>query len=82
MKHERNNPICDPWDSQGNEKIQFLFLLVFVLTFFIRNENVTSEECKTENRLKKYCSWGKLQAFKVGRLLINKTFIYKGLTVT
>ena len=24
VKHKRNNPSCDPWDSQGNEKIQFL----------------------------------------------------------
>ena len=30
----RNDPICDPWDSQGNEKIQFLFLLLFGLTFW------------------------------------------------
>ena len=54
----------------------------FCLDFFIRNENVTSEECKTKNRLKKYCIWGKLQVFKVRKLLINRTFIYKGLTVT
>ena len=20
MKHKRNDPMCDPWDSQGNEK--------------------------------------------------------------
>ena len=20
MKHKRNDPICDPWDSQGDEK--------------------------------------------------------------
>ena len=24
----------DPWDSQGNEKMQVLFLLLFVLTFW------------------------------------------------
>ena len=33
VKHKRNDPICEPWDSQGNEKIQFLFLLLFALTF-------------------------------------------------
>ena len=25
--------MCEPWDSQGNEKMQFLFLLLFALTF-------------------------------------------------
>ena len=24
VKHERNDPMFDPWDSQGNEKMQFL----------------------------------------------------------
>ena len=33
MKHKRNNPMCDPRDSQGDEKMQFLFLLLFALTF-------------------------------------------------
>ena len=33
VKHKRNDPMCDPWDSQGNEKMQFLFLLLFALTF-------------------------------------------------
>ena len=33
VKHKRNNPTCDPWNSQGNEKIQFLFLLLLALTF-------------------------------------------------
>ena len=42
MKHKRNDPMCDPWESQGEEKMQFLFLLLFALTFFIRNENITS----------------------------------------
>ena len=51
MKHKRNDPMCDPWNSQRDEKMQFLFLLLFALTFFIRNENITSEECKTKNRL-------------------------------
>ena len=31
MKHKRNDPMCDPWDSQGDEKMQFLML--FALTF-------------------------------------------------
>ena len=33
VKHRRNNPTCDPWDSQGNEKMQFLFLLLLALIF-------------------------------------------------
>ena len=33
VKHKRNDPMCDPWDSKGNEKMQFLFLLPFALTF-------------------------------------------------
>ena len=33
MKHKRNDPMCDPRDSQGDEKMQFLFLLLFALTF-------------------------------------------------
>ena len=51
MKHERNDPLCGPWDSQGDEKMQCLFLLLFVLTL-IRNENITSEESKSKNHLK------------------------------
>ena len=33
MKHERNDPMCNPWDSQGDKKMQFLFLLLFALAF-------------------------------------------------
>ena len=33
MKHKRNDTMCDPRDSKGDEKIQFLFLLLFTLTF-------------------------------------------------
>ena len=33
VKHKRNTPMCDPWDSQGNEKMQFLFLLLLALIF-------------------------------------------------
>ena len=62
------------------KKMQFLLLLLFAL---IRNGNITSEECKTKkNHFKYYCTQSKLQAFKVGRVVRNRTFIYKGLTVT
>ena len=49
MKHKRNDPMCDPWDSQVNEKKRDLFFIAFCLDVLIRNENITSEECKTKN---------------------------------
>ena len=52
MKHKRNDPMCDPWDSQENEKVQISISIAFCLDFLIRNENITSEERKTKNRLK------------------------------
>ena len=33
MKSIKNDPMYNPRDSEGNEKIQFLFLLLFALTF-------------------------------------------------
>ena len=33
MKHKGNDPMCDPRESHGDEKMQFLFLLLFALTF-------------------------------------------------
>ena len=33
MKHKRHDSMCDPRDSKGDEKMKFLFLLLFVLTF-------------------------------------------------
>ena len=33
MRHNRNDPMCDPRDSQGDEEIKFLFLVLFALTF-------------------------------------------------
>ena len=33
VNHKRQDPMCDPWDSQANEKMQFLFLLLLALTF-------------------------------------------------
>ena len=52
MKHKRKDPMYVPWDFQGNEKVQFSISIAFYLDFLIRNENITSEECKTKNRLK------------------------------
>ena len=51
MKHKRNDPMCNPWNSQGDEKCNSISI-AFCLDFLIRNENITSEECKTKNRLK------------------------------
>ena len=33
VKHKTNNQTGNPWDSQRNEKMQFLFLLLLALTF-------------------------------------------------
>ena len=51
MKDQRNDPMCNPSDSQGNEKIAVSISIAFCLDFLIRNENITSKECKTKNRL-------------------------------
>ena len=52
MKHKRNDPMYDPWDSQGNKKLQIFISFAFFLDCLIRNENIASEECKTKNSLK------------------------------
>ena len=33
MKHKRNDLMCDPWDSQGNEKCNFYFYCELVEVF-------------------------------------------------
>ena len=48
MKHKRNDPMCDPWDSQGDEQNAISISIAFCLDVLIRNENITSEECKTK----------------------------------
>ena len=48
MKHKRNDPMYDTWDSQGDEKNSVSISSAFCLDFLIRNENITSEECKTK----------------------------------
>ena len=63
MKHKRNNPMCDPWDSQGDEKCKFQ-----LYCFLIKNENIISEEHKTKSRLKQSYIQGELNALKVGWL--------------
>ena len=52
MKHKRNDPTCDPWDSQGDEKNAISISIAFCLDFLIRKENITFEECKTKKSLK------------------------------
>ena len=47
MKHKRNDPMCDPWDSQGNGKNAISISIAFCLDFLIRNENITSEKCSS-----------------------------------
>ena len=48
MKHKRNDPMCDHWDSQGDEKDAVSISIAFCIDFLIRNENITSDECKTK----------------------------------
>ena len=52
MKNKRNDPMSDPWDSQGDEKNAVSISIAFCLDFLTRNENITSEECKAKNSLK------------------------------
>ena len=52
MKHKRNDPMCDLWDFQGDKKNAISIFVAFCLDVLIRNENITSEECKTKKRLK------------------------------
>ena len=40
--------MCNLWDSQEDEKYAISVSIAFCLHFFIRNENITSEECKTK----------------------------------
>ena len=40
--------MCDPWDSQGNEKNAVSISIAFCLDFLMKSENITSEECKTK----------------------------------
>ena len=42
--------MCYPWDPQGNEKNAISISIAFCLDFFIRNENITSEECKQNKK--------------------------------
>ena len=52
MKHKRNDPMCHPWDSQGDEENAVSISIAFCLDVLIRKENITSEECKAKDRLK------------------------------
>ena len=44
VKHKRNNPTCDPSDSQGNEKNEISISIAFSINISIRNGNIISEE--------------------------------------
>ena len=52
MKHKRNDFMCDTCDSQRDRKNAISISIAFCLDFLIRNENITSEECKTKSHLK------------------------------
>ena len=63
MKHKRNDPMCDPWDSQGDEKI--IISIAFRLDFLIRNENITSEECKTKKPFETILLVGRVTSLQI-----------------
>ena len=42
VKHERNNPTCNPGFFQGNGKSAVSISVAFNLDFLIRNENLIS----------------------------------------
>ena len=67
MKHKRNDATCVSWDSQGNEKMQFLFLVLF-----IRNENITSEECKNKKQFEIILHVGRVTSLQ--SLVAKKSF--------
>ena len=48
MKHKKNDPVYNPWDSQGNEKNAISISIAFCLDFLIKNANITFEKCKTK----------------------------------
>ena len=66
MKHQRNNPIWDPWDSQGDEKNAISASIAFSFDFLIRNENMISEEHKTKSRLNNIACRASYKPSKLG----------------
>ena len=85
MKHKRNDPTCDPRDSQGDEKNAISISIAFCLDIFIRNENITSDECKTKKPSEVTLHVGlvtSLQSWKGSQSEIEHSFIRAGLTVT
>ena len=52
FKHKRNNPACDPWDSQRNEKNAIPISIAFSAEILIGNENVISVEHSVEHKTK------------------------------
>ena len=42
--------MCNPWDSQGNEKMQFFISFAFTVDILIRKENIGSKEHKTKKK--------------------------------
>ena len=49
MKHKRNDPMCDPWDSQGDEKnaisISFAFCLDFLISMLYSTVWIENHQC-------------------------------------
>ena len=51
MKHKRDDPMCDPRHSQGNEKMQFISI-AFCLDFWSEMKIYLPRNAKQKNRLK------------------------------
>ena len=74
---QKNEPMCDPWDSQGNEKNAISISIAFSIS--IRNENITSEECEKKpfeiilhvGRVTSFQSWVAKKSCH-GQTLINE----------
>ena len=52
MKHKKKFQCASLGIPKGMKKNAISISIAFCLDFFIRNENITSEKCKTKNRLK------------------------------
>ena len=61
--------MCDPWNSQGNEKNAVSISIGFCFDFLIRNKNITSQECKTKKAFE--------IIFQVGRVTSLQSWVAK-----
>ena len=83
MKHKRNDLMCDPWDSQGDEKKLNFYFYCFLPLLFIRNKNIASEKCKNKKPFEIILNVGRVTSLQSwvakkscdGQTLINECSI-------